>query len=102
MVARRLLCYLLGWVIMHLTIAEIAAHAGQIEQIDHNLDHLLSSVIDLIDNDLDNLHPSCRYDKLCRICVVQILQPRKCVLDDADYTAPTRHHGLGHTAHIYR
>ena len=28
---------------------------------------------------------------LCRICTVQI-QPRKYVLDHADYTAPTRQH----------
>ena len=35
---------------------------------------------------------------LCRICVVQI-QPRKYVLDDAGYAAPTRQHELDHTDH---
>ena len=35
---------------------------------------------------------------LCRICIVQI-QPRKYVLDDADYAAPTRQHELDHTDH---
>ena len=33
---------------------------------------------------------------LYRICTVQV-QPRKHVLDHADYTAPTRQHGLDHT-----
>ena len=33
---------------------------------------------------------------MCRICAVQI-QPRKLVLDHADYTAPTRQHDLDRT-----
>ena len=37
---------------------------------------------------------------LWRICVVQI-QPRKHVLDHADYTAPTRQHELDHTDQEY-
>ena len=37
-----------------------------------------------------------RCERLCRICIVQI-QPRKRILDDARYTAPTRQHELEHT-----
>ena len=37
---------------------------------------------------------------LCRICLVQII-PRKSVLDEADYTAPTWQHGLDHTDQQY-
>ena len=42
---------------------------------------------DQIDHDLDHQDPNlqCRYAMLCRICIVQI-QPRKHVLDHADYT----------------
>ena len=41
---------------------------------------------------------TCRYEMLCRICVVQI-QPRKHALDRAGYTAPTRQRELDHTDH---
>ena len=41
---------------------------------------------------------TCRYEMLCRICVVQI-QPRKHALDYAGYTAPTQQHELDHTDH---
>ena len=40
------------------------------------------------------------YLLLCVICVPQI-QPRKHVLDRADYTAPTRQRGLDHTDQGY-
>ena len=54
------------------------------------------------DSDLD--HPeilTCRYEMLCRICLVQI-QSRKHALDHADYTAPTRQHELDrHKSGIY-
>ena len=39
------------------------------------------------------------YERACRICEVQI-QPRKQVLDLADYTNPTRQHQLDHTDYI--
>ena len=72
----------MGYVIQ----SEKGSHVGQTDQIDHDLDHL----------DLN-----CRYEMLCRICVVQI-QPRKHALDRAGYTAPTRQHELDHTDHTDR
>ena len=62
------------------------AHVGQIDQIDHDIDHL---------------HPNLpRRDagQDMHTAVVQI-QLRKCDLDDADYEAPTRKHELDHTDH---
>ena len=58
------------------------SHVGQTDQIDHDL--------------LDHLYIlTCRNEMLCRICIVQI-QPRKYVLDHADYEAPTMPHELDH------
>ena len=53
-------------------------------------------------HDLDHLDltlPFCGTVRdLCRICTGQI-QPRKNVLDYADFVAPTRQHELDHTDH---
>ena len=38
----------------------------------------------------------CRYDILCRIRIVQI-QPKKHILDHADFTTSIRQHELDHT-----
>ena len=38
------------------------------------------------------------YEMLRMICIVQV-QPRRYVLDHADYTAPTRQHELDRTDH---
>ena len=58
-----------------------------------------TSYTDQIDHDLYHLQIlPCRYEMLCRICTVHI-QPRKHVLDHADYTVPTRQHELDHTDH---
>ena len=48
------------------------------------------------DHDLDNLD-SCRHFMLCRISCVVHIQPRKPVLDHADYSAPARQHEPNHT-----
>ena len=68
------------------------AHVGQIDEIDNGL---------LVDHDLDDLliNPNLPLGDVVQdmyICTVQI-QPRKPVLDYADYTAPTRQHELEHT-----
>ena len=46
---------------------------------------------------VDHLFLTCRCESLCRICIVQI-QPRKHVINCADYAGPTRQHELDHTA----
>ena len=56
-----------------------------IYQIDYNLDH--GQIYHLQIDHLQIL--TCRYEMLCTICAVHI-QPRKRVLGQADYTAPTR------------
>ena len=49
------------------------------------------------DSMIDHLHIlTCHYEMLCRICKVQI-HPTKCVLDHAEFTAPTRQHELDNT-----
>ena len=41
-------------------------------------------------------NPTCRYEMMRRICIVQI-PPGKHVLHHADYTVPTWQHELDHT-----
>ena len=65
------------------------------DQIDHDLDHLAPHLPDQIDHALDHLAPHLPFERLCRICIMQI-QPRKRVLNHADYTGPMRHHELDH------
>ena len=51
---------------------------------------------DQIGIDLDNLYPNLPLGDVRRIFAAQI-QPRKHVLDNADYTGRTRQHELDHT-----
>ena len=76
-----------------------------LDQIDHNLDHIdhdldqIDHNLDHIDHDLDQIDQIDYLDpimRLCRCCIIQI-QPRKYVIDHADYTAPRRQHELYHT-----
>ena len=64
------------------------SHLGQIDETDHDLDHLRSS-------------PAVARGSAGSVQYRSIqIQPRKPVLGHAGYTAPTRQHGLDHTVQI--